>query len=714
MTKLKASQGDLVAHISGGRPGRNDRKLVAPPQELAERLHKNLLDNRSRLDFFLQWRVLSEETIRQFMIGYDFERKRGFSFPYFERGRLVSIKYKSFTPGTGEKFIQKWVERDREGNQIPNLETKSTFYNVDKLRGNDRVIVVEGEEDCMVLTMHGIPNVVSLPNGCKGLSGQFLDTIEPFNDIIICLDNDQPGLDGAMALVDKLGKARCRVATLPDGILYPPGPWGPAGEAKDISDFQRAGEICIVLNCIEDAPAFRHEKISHISDYIEPLREEFLNGTRSRGISTGFPSLDSLIGGRRPGELTVISGNTGCHAAGEKILMFDGTTKNVEDLVRGDKLMGPDLTYRRIYETHTGWGELVEIIPSNGESFIVNSLHLLTVWRLDWKEKGGGSIVDIPVHEIMQRWKSYSKMYRLIRTPENFTGGYEYLEFSFKPAGTGPFYGFSLTGSERRFLLGNRIATHNSGKSAFSLNLTMNVTSNGEGLLLGSFEQPISAVMRKLTQMITGRWFHLREDATGVSMTTEDLDKACKVIGELPLYVVNVFGQMDIAEYVDCISYAKRRLNCQTNILDHLHFMLRSHRADTERLELDSAMLSLKQTTIDHQLISYVVVHPAKKRGEENQVVSIEDFRGSSFISQVADNVLVVWRDRNLKSIDPVQGRAQIHSLKCRSECGSEGVVEMGFSYVSQRFVDKLGIENMNIEPTSFFEPEEAFIMDSQ
>jgi len=34
-------------------------------------------------------------------------------------------------------------------------------------------------------------------------------------------------------------------------------------------------------------------------------------------------------------------------------------------------------------------------------------------------------------------------------------------------------------------------------------------------------------------------------------------------------------------------------------------------------------------------------------------------------------------------------GRAEIHSLKCRSECGSEGKVEMAFSYSGQKFIDQ-------------------------
>lgn len=44
----------------------------------------------------------------------------------------------------------------------------------------------------------------------------------------------------------------------------------------------------------------------------------------------------------------LISLPTGCHAAVTKILMFDGSLKNVEDVAIDDLLMGPDSTPRRV------------------------------------------------------------------------------------------------------------------------------------------------------------------------------------------------------------------------------------------------------------------------------------------------------------------------------------------------------------------------------
>ena len=48
---------------------------------------------------------------------------------------------------------------------------------------------------------------------------------------------------------------------------------------------------------------------------------------------------------------------TGCHAAGEKLLMADGETKEVESINIGDKLMGPDGTPRTVLYKKEGTGK---------------------------------------------------------------------------------------------------------------------------------------------------------------------------------------------------------------------------------------------------------------------------------------------------------------------------------------------------------------------
>lgn len=68
-----------------------------------------------------------------------------------------------------------------------------------------------------------------------------------------------------------------------------------------------------------------------------------------------------------------------CHAKGHPILMFDGTTKPVEDIVVGDKLMGPDGKERNVLSLARGRQEMVKITPIKGEGFTVNLDHIMNL-----------------------------------------------------------------------------------------------------------------------------------------------------------------------------------------------------------------------------------------------------------------------------------------------------------------------------------------------
>lgn len=73
-----------------------------------------------------------------------------------------------------------------------------------------------------------------------------------------------------------------------------------------------------------------------------------------------------------------------CFGKGTKIMMHTGNFKNVEEIKQGDILMGDDSTPRKVLETHKGRGQLYKIIPENGNSYIVNGNHILS---LKWSRK---------------------------------------------------------------------------------------------------------------------------------------------------------------------------------------------------------------------------------------------------------------------------------------------------------------------------------------
>ncbi len=79
-----------------------------------------------------------------------------------------------------------------------------------------------------------------------------------------------------------------------------------------------------------------------------------------------------LYGGRSSGK---------CLGIGTKVMMSNGLLKNVEDIIVGDKVMGPDSKPRNVLSTTRGFSKLYEVVQSSAENYIVNEDHILSVKR---------------------------------------------------------------------------------------------------------------------------------------------------------------------------------------------------------------------------------------------------------------------------------------------------------------------------------------------
>lgn len=77
-----------------------------------------------------------------------------------------------------------------------------------------------------------------------------------------------------------------------------------------------------------------------------------------------------LLGRRRSGK---------CLLKGETVLMYDGSIKKVEDIRIGELVMGDDSTPRTVLETHSGTDTMYKITNHKGESYTVNSHHILSL-----------------------------------------------------------------------------------------------------------------------------------------------------------------------------------------------------------------------------------------------------------------------------------------------------------------------------------------------
>lgn len=99
----------------------------------------------------------------------------------------------------------------------------------------------------------------------------------------------------------------------------------------------------------------------------------------------------------------------GCHAAGEMILMADGSRKAAENIVVGDRLMGIDGP-RCVRELHRGRQRMARIVPHKGEPFIVNVGHVLTLlWSVSDGAHKDGDVIDISVGDWLASSKNFQR-----------------------------------------------------------------------------------------------------------------------------------------------------------------------------------------------------------------------------------------------------------------------------------------------------------------
>lgn len=164
---------------------------------------------------------------------------------------------------------------------------------------------------------------------------------------------------------------------------------------------EQSGQI---LKMVEDALSVSFD--NHIGlDYFEDVERRYeMYHTVEDKVSWGIPSLDRItIGGMSKKTATCCVASTGCHAKGTKIVMSDGSFKNVEDIKVGERLMGYNGQYRTVLRLARGHEKMYRISPRRAESFVVNENHILPLFNVVTKE-----IDNITVNDYINKsnhWK---------------------------------------------------------------------------------------------------------------------------------------------------------------------------------------------------------------------------------------------------------------------------------------------------------------------
>jgi len=97
--------------------------------------------------------------------------------------------------------------------------------------------------------------------------------------------------------------------------------------------------------------------------------------------------LASYLDGHTAGEKFIIWTGCGCHKKDTKIMMYDYTFKNVQNIKINDVIMGDDKTPRIVSELFRGNDHMYKITSTNNYSYVVNKNHILSLKYMEDNKK---------------------------------------------------------------------------------------------------------------------------------------------------------------------------------------------------------------------------------------------------------------------------------------------------------------------------------------
>jgi replicative DNA helicase len=119
------------------------------------------------------------------------------------------------------------------------------------------------------------------------------------------------------------------------------------------------------------------------------------------------------------------TGGGKCLGRGTGVLLHNGKVKNVEDIIPGDVLIGPDSGKRNVLSVCSGREMLYKVTPTKGEPYIVNESHILSlrITGMGGREAHkSGNIVNISVRDYINKSKTFKHVAKGWRAPADFSG----------------------------------------------------------------------------------------------------------------------------------------------------------------------------------------------------------------------------------------------------------------------------------------------------
>lgn len=276
-------------HYSFGEANVRTRHQYIYPQEVSK-------DNdMTQVYEYMASRGISKETVDYLDIRSDGEGNMVYNY-YDTNDVLTNVKYRparKVRKGTNKCWAQKGAD------------TTPLLYNINRINTGESLTIVEGENDLAALIESGIHNAVSVPFGAGNFTWiqENWDWLEQFDNIIICSDNDEPGIKMQKECVYRLGSWRTKVVDIPQTVTSQF-----TGRKVAVKDVNEVLYYCgkeAVVNLIANA---KDTPVPSLIDFAD-VKEIDLSDIE--GITVGINDIDKEIMRLFYSSLTILSGTPG-------------------------------------------------------------------------------------------------------------------------------------------------------------------------------------------------------------------------------------------------------------------------------------------------------------------------------------------------------------------------------------------------------------------
>ncbi|MBC41123.1 MAG: hypothetical protein CML19_02685 [Pusillimonas sp.] len=289
-----------------GRVSEKQTHDFPPNKNIFKALDTTVFKTDNTAKDWLMARGISEEVIEKFGIIFSKHKFNGsgelpsVGFPYKKDGVTYAVKWRSASDE------HKYFTQTKGG--------AKTFYNLpEKLNGQKRIIIAEGEMDVLSLATAGIgfgedehnTLIVSVPNGAPSkvkdntADDKKYDYLRDAETIlsnidqsILLTDQDTAGDSLKEVLGRRIGKAKSYEVDL--------------GQYKDVNEVLMTGGTEKIVDAIENATPLPLAGLNTIYTYKDSIQELYDHGY-PKGVQLGLPSLDRLIS-FNPSNLFVVTG----------------------------------------------------------------------------------------------------------------------------------------------------------------------------------------------------------------------------------------------------------------------------------------------------------------------------------------------------------------------------------------------------------------------